>query len=325
MQRYMSVRVWVGGIIFFFVAGFLTVSMASGAPASSFSSALRRYPYLTDAVGQAVTINWATDRSGSTGTVSYGKKSSESCTAHSVTATKTAISVNGVAEYQWKAQLNLQTGTQYCYRISLGTTDLLGSDASPSFRTQLSSKATSSFSFVVLGDWGQVDSSGKNPSQAKLMSLIASSGARFVLTVGDNGYPAGNQTNFGDLVQTGADVSAIFGPSFWKVPGASLPLFLTQGNHGIASTDPFQPALLTWPEDRAASTSGGRFQSDTYCCLDGTTSASYPSVWYAFNAGPARFYVLDAAWSDSNIGTAANPYQVDYDYHWAPGLLRTSG
>ncbi len=77
----------------------------------------------------------------------------------------------------------------------------------------------------------------QNSYQANLMSLIASSGARFVVTTGDNGYPDGNQKNLGDLIQTGQDISAVFGPSFWKVPGASLPIFPILGNHGFSSPD----------------------------------------------------------------------------------------
>ncbi|HEY9529470.1 MAG TPA: DNRLRE domain-containing protein, partial [Anaerolineales bacterium] len=287
------------------------------------NAALRRYPYLTDVVGSYATINWGTDRSLSSGAVRYGKVGSESCTAHYMPATKTAISVNGSLQYQWKAQLELLPGTQYCYRVYLGSSpvteiDLLGSDSSPSFWTQMPMGSTQSFSFAVFGDWGYVDSSGTNPYQAHVMSLIASSGARFAVTTGDNGYPSGSQKNYGDLFQTGADTSAIFGPSFWTVPGRSMPIFLSLGNHGLSSSDTNHPALITWPQDRAVSMSGGRYTKDVYCCLNGTTSASYPSAWYAFDAGPARFYILNTAWTDSNVGTATE-YKNDYDYHWAPG------
>src|SRR5690242_908601 len=166
------------------------IAASSGAAAASYSSQLRRYPYLTDAVGPYTTINWATDRSQTSGAIRFGKVGSESCTTHYVAATKTAITVNGVLEYQWKAQLNLIPGTQYCYRVYLGSSpvneiDLLGSDSAPTFWTQVPSGANQSFSFVVFGDWGQVDSTGANPSQANLMSLIASSGARFAITTGD--------------------------------------------------------------------------------------------------------------------------------------------
>ncbi len=323
MQRYFYFRAVMGTAICF-AAAFLAVATVSGSAASSYSLALRRYPYLTDAAGSYTTINWATDRSETSGGVRFGKVGSESCTAHYVSAARTPISVNSIAQYQWKAQLDLEPGTQYCYRVYLGTSpgneiDLLGSDSSPSFWTQVPAGANQSFSFVVFGDWGQVDSSGTNTYQANLMSLIASSGARFAITTGDNGYPSGSQQNFGDLIQTGSNISAIFGPSFWKVPGASLPIFPTIGNHGISSSNADHPYLVTWPQDRVAAASGGRYLKETYCCLDGTSSAAYPSAWYAFDAGPARFYILTAAWADTNVGTAT-AYQVDYDYHFAPGM-----
>ncbi|MGB8980279.1 MAG: metallophosphoesterase family protein, partial [Anaerolineales bacterium] len=299
----------------------LAFSISSSSAASS--AALRRYPYLTDVVDSYATVNWATDRSETSGGVRYGKVGSESCTAHYVSATRTAISVNGSLQYQWKTLLDLAPGTQYCYRVYLGSSptneiDLLGTDASPSFQTQVPSGDDGSFSFIVFGDWGQVDASGANAYKSDLMALMASSGARFAVTTGDNGYPSGGQKNFGDLVQTGPDISAIFGPSFWKVPGASLPIFPTLGNHGFSSADSSHPFLTTWPQDRAVSTSGGRYVKETYCCLNGSTSASYPSTWYAFDVGPARFYMLEAAWAESNVGTAS-AYQMNYDYHWAPG------
>ena len=46
---------------------------------------------------------------------------------------------------------------------------------------------------------------------------------------------------------------------------------------------------------------------------------NYPSAWYAFDAGVARFYVLQAAWDEANIGNTGSVYKTDYDYHWAPG------
>ena len=310
-------------VVFLSLIGLLGIAATSSSVLAGNNLALRRYPYLTDMVGPYATINWATDRSDTSGAVRFGKVGSEACTAHYAPATKTAISVNGVLAYQWKAQLTLLPRTQYCYRVYLGTSpvneiDLLGSDPAPSFWTQIPSGGNQSYTFAVMGDWGMVDSSGNNPYQAKLMSLIASSGASFVVTTGDNGYPDGNQKNLGDLFQTGLNISAVFGPSFWKVPGASLPIFPIPGNHGYKNPDTFHPHLLTWPQDRAVALSGGRYVKETYCCLDGTTSQAYPSAWYAFDAGPARFYLLNAAWDEVNVGTASE-YQVDYDYHWAPG------
>ncbi len=88
------------------------------------------------------------------------------------------------------------------------------------------------------------------------------------------------------------------------------------GNHGMTNYDANHPHLLNWPQDRAVVNSGGRYTKNIYCCLNATTSANYPSAWYAFDVGLARFYILDAAWGDTNLGMST-PYKNDYDYHWA--------
>ncbi len=293
------------------------VAMAAPA-AGAYTPQLKRYPYLTDLVGSSVIVNWATDRSATAGHVKWGRYGSESCTANTAPATRTSISVNGVLQYQWKAKLTLEPNTEYCYRVYLGSSspvDLLGTDASPRSRTQVASGSSAPYSFAVFGDWGEVlNADGSNPDQANVMSRIAQSGARFAVTTGDNAYGSGSQTNYGDLVQSGPNVSAVFGPSFWKAPGAQIPIFPAMGNHGHSNN----VQLVNFPQDTAVATSGGRYQTESYCCLNGTNSANYPSAWYAFDAGNARFYVLEGAWSSSNTGSVSE-YQNDYDYHWAPG------
>ncbi len=288
-----------------------------GGPARAYDPSLTRYPYLTDVVGPYATVNWATDAADAPGRVTWGRVGSEPCTAHAVHGTNTDIRVNNVTEYQWKAELTLSPGQQYCYRVYLGSADLLGDDPSPRFWTQVPAASSQPFKFVVFGDWGSVDDDGDNIDQANLMRQIAASGARFAVTVGDNGYPSGSQTNYGDLRQEGPKTSGVFGPPFWKVPGASIPIFPALGNHGLARSDTSHPALLNWPQDRAVALSHGRYRMDTYCCVNGTSSQSYPSAWYAFDAGNARFYVLDAAWDDGNTGQASS-YKDDRQYHWRP-------
>ena len=291
------------------------IAVPPATAATPYAPQLTRYPYLTDVAGGGATINWATDRSSASAYVTWGVAGVESCTAHSKSASRTQITVGSTPEYQWKARLSLAPDTTYCYRVYLGATgsglNLLGSNPSPQFATERPAGSTTPFKFAVLGDWGSVTATG-NPDQANLMGRLASSGARFALSTGDIAYPGGSQTNYGDLYQTGANVSAVFGPQFWTAPGASMPLFPVLGNHGLNASFP-----LIWPGASAATASNGRFQIDNYCCLDGTASANYPSVWYAFDSGPARFYMLDAAWANSNLGTGSL-YQNDFDNHWTP-------
>ena len=294
---------------------------------AAYLPSLRRYPYLTDVVNSAdgttgyATINWATTPLSITAAAQWGAVDGNgACTpTNTVAAVRTGFQVNGVTLSQWKANLTLAPDQDYCYRVTLGGVDQLGGDPSPRFRTLPPTGSAAPISFAVLGDWGQVDSVSSNPDQANVLAQLAASGVSFALTTGDNAYASGSQNNYGDLVEVGPELGAVFGPQFWSIPGRSIPLFPSIGNHGFLRNDTNHPHLTNWPQDRAVSQSNGRYQKDTYCCKLGTASLSLPSTWYAFDAGRVRIYVLQAAWSDSNGGVNGDPYEVDAAYQWAPG------
>lgn len=296
------------------VAGVALAPQALGAPTST----LTRYPYLTDLVGASVTVNWATLRTSAvSGSVELGPPDADPpCTGKTAAATRTGITVKSTSQYQWRATVTgLVPDATYCYRVYLGSsprTDLLGADPSPTFKAELPAHPTTPFSFAVFGDWGQANSGSANPAQASLLAQLAQSDARFAVGTGDIANPSGSQSNYGDLHQTGSSVSGVFGPRFWAVPGRSVPYFPAIGNHTPNST-----FLLNWPQPTAVAGSGGRYQLDSYCCLNGTDAASYASAWYAFDAGGARFYVLHTAWNANNVGEGTQ-YKNDYDYHWRP-------
>lgn len=297
------------------VAGLLAGVVAGTTPALAAAPLLTRYPYLTDMTPSGVTVNFATDTVSPHPVVQYGL-ATDSCTRSTAAVTAHKMTVGTLAEYQYTAILTgLSPATGYCYRVQQSGVDLLGSDPSPTFTTYPTPGASASFSFAVFGDWGSVDATGANPDLANVLGRVASSGARFIVTTGDNSYPGGSQTNYGDLQQTGPDTSAVFGPAFWKGVGRSIPAALPMGNHGMSSGASY---FVNWPQQATVAASGGRYQLDTYCCAEGTNSASAPSVWYAFTYGQARFYVLQAAWANGNVGTGSM-YSVDFDYHWSPG------
>jgi hypothetical protein len=295
------------------VAGVLvSVALTSAHASATPASALKRYPYLTDVTTTSAVVNWGTDRSSISGKLTWGPAGS-SCTAHSAAATRVGITVNGVAEYQWTAKASgLAATTSYCYRVFLGSTgqtNLLGTDASPTLKTLPTSPAA--YTFAVLGDWGQ-SFAGGNPHQAALLTHLKASGARFVVFTGDTGYPAGTQTNYGDLVSTGSGISGVFAQQFWGKVGAGLPAYATIGNHTPNST-----FLTNWPEKTVAAASGGRWAMESYPSINGSRATSYPSGWYAFNMGSTRYYVLDASWDDKNVGSGT-AYSADYAAHWTP-------
>lgn len=295
---------------------------------------LTRAPYLTDPTTSSVQVTWATSTQ-SRGILRYG--TAGNCTANAVQSVTSGapFTVNGVSEYQNNVTIRgLSASATYCYRVSTaGGTDLLGTNPSPQFTTLDPPNGTAPFTFAVLGDWGDAASNGVddgtlNANQAGVDAQIAASGARFALSAGDVGYPNGSQLNYGDLNQVTVPgsaatyVSGVFGPSYWTVPGQSVPLYSVSGNHGQNSN-----GLRIFPEDATVAASAGRYQMWPYSSIDGINPASYPDTYYAFSTGGVRFYLLDASWADGNVGTATGGtcgshcamYQVDRDAHWAPG------
>jgi len=305
----------------------LTAGSSALASLPGTSSLLTRAPYITDLTTSSVQVSWGTSAQ-FRGVVQYGPAGN--CTAQAVTSATlgSPITINGVKEYQNSvAVTGLAPATAYCYRVTTGGTspvDLLGTEPSPQFSTLQLASGTAPTTFAVLGDWGDTTNSGVNngsvnANQAGVDAQIAASGAQFAISTGDTAYPGGTQTSYGDLSQTGPNISAIFGPSYWAKPGESIPHFVVSGNHGLNST-----FLTNWPQPATVAASGGTYAMTPYPSIDGTAPANYPTSYYAFSTGGARFYLLDASWGNSNTGDATGGtcgskcamYQVDHDAHW---------
>jgi hypothetical protein len=300
----------------------LSGSALAGLPGAS--SDLTRAPYLSDLTRSSVAMSWGT-RSQSRGLVEFGPVGH--CAASTVVSPRLGlpITVNGVREYQNSVEITgLAPDTTYCYRVTSNRIDLLGSNASPHFTTLQRGRVAGHFTFDVMGDWGDTTNSGVNDgsvnkNQAGIDALIARSHARFIVAAGDTAYQGGTQTNYGDLDQTGVNISAVFGPHYWAVPGQSIPFFSVSGNHGLNSN-----FLSIWPETTTAAGSKGSYAMVAYPSIDGSRPGSYPTSYYALTTGGVRFYMLDASWGDSNTGTASGGtcgrrcaiYQVDHDAHW---------
>jgi hypothetical protein len=310
---------------------------------------------VTDLTQTSAVVTWATNPD-IHGTLYYGPLGN--CTANSVPVasgmiTQVRVSPNPPttypSRYDYQSSVsvaNLNPGTAYCYEVfgsDATAVDLLPASQPYGTFTTLDPADTSSakpLTFDVVGDFGETSDRGSNTptsvntNQAAIDSLIGSSGARFTVAVGDIAYNDGGNYNYGDLEQTGSSVGApnlteisdVFGPNYWPLTGG-IPMFAADGNHGQNSN-----VLTTWPESATASSSGGKYTMEQYSSVDGISTASYPSDWYAFSSGNVRFYILDGSWTDANVGTAAGSacpytsgtnncktYQVDADTHFLPG------
>ena len=262
---------------------------------------LRRNPYLTDTGATSTLVNFATSAASPLPTVRWGLSGNCANPPNSVTATAVvnfAGTASGTTVYQVKAAISgLSANTAYCYRVFQNGGDLLG--ASVTFTTALAAGSATPFSFAVMGDWGQ-----GTTAEANVFSQIAASHPSFLMTVGDNVYNGGSNTEYGDL--NGGNV---FPAGYLPKLGGAVPIFAAQGNHGFTTNLPY---LQTFPQQATAAASLGKFGVESYCCAAGTSGTSnYASSWYAFTWGRARFYVLEAAWGDSN-----GAYQGDSSSHW---------
>ena len=259
-------------------------------------------------------------------------------------------SLGVVSEYQNSVPVTgLSPGTQYCYTVlsthTASAVDLLtGPRPYQTFTTlqAANNASTQPVTFDVINDTGEnyyntnANSAldvpfpgGVNPDQASLYKQIGSSGANFLLSVGDIGYNSSNQSNFGDLQQTGSqpEVSDIFGPSYLPETGG-LPIFAGSGDH-----DQTINPLKIFPTPITAAVSGGTYGFDSYSGIDGITGSGSDD-WYAFSTGNVRIYVIDGTWSEAvanklgtttgslcgNVSTSAQnsclAYQADADEHW---------
>ena len=262
------------------------------------SSRFTRSPYLTAVFADRATVSWATDQSGDKGTLHWGP--APSCKGHTSQATRREIDVRNADEWQWRVDLShLAPDRHYCYRPFLGDTDLLGDADSLALQTAPVPGDATKFSFAVIGDWGQ-----RSSAESSVLRQIGRGPARFVVTVGDNAYPSGDEDSYGDL-----HGGAVFGPDQLPLIGPR-PVFAAQGNHGFLQNLPY---LRNFPSDTVARASGGRYRQDEYCCTSamGAAKEDFASAWYAFTWGNARFYVLDSAWADGPAD-----YQSDFEAHW---------
>lgn len=326
----------------------LAVGLAYAPSAQAATSVvLARAPYVTDLTSSSAYVNWATETTQAVGSVIVQPESGGKCPATITWATsknpiatpKTDPLVSGSnattpwdfkveSTTEWQASVpvaGLTPSTPYCYAVFPSDTSANKQLwATQSFATLAApSSSSTKVTFDVIGDTGE-DTSGLNQGESNIYSEIGASGAQFLMIAGDVAYTGGTENDYGDLKQTGSEVSNIFGPDYIPLADGT-PTFVADGNHGQNSDD-----LRIWPTPQTASLSGGAYSyGPPPAQVDSITNDS-PSDWYAVQDGDVRIYVLDVAWADgssSSTGTATGSlcgsaaayckgYQADADEHW---------
>ncbi len=331
----------LGGVICLVLAG--TVLPADAAS----SVVISRAPYVTDLTTSSAYVNWAIQNSQTAGSVIVQPQSGGKCpTAITWSTTKhpfatpvtdplnggqtpwTLPTVGTVTEWQASTPVTgLSPSTTYCYAVFPSQKSAYKQLwPTQSFTTLDAPGSSKPLTFDVIGDTGE-NAAGFNQGESNLYHEIGASGAKFLLEAGDIGYVDGSETDYGDLHQTGpvgTEESNVFGPSYFPLANG-IPTFVADGNHGQNVND-----LWTWPEPNTVGGSNGTYAMQAPAAVDGVnTGVTNPADWYALQNGNTRIYVLDAAWSDSNVGSATGSecpgspptpdclqYQVDGDQHW---------
>ena len=197
---------------------------------------LTRYPYLTDLVGLSVTVNWATDTSGTTGSALWGAvDGSGACTP-------TQRRHREADEHHGGNDAGVPVG-QHAHPppvrplLLSGQARLPGPPrdrwrprrSSPRSLRARTSRTRSRCSATGARPTPTATTSTPVASWRSWRSPMPASWCRRVTT----DIPRAARPTTATSSRRGADVSAIFGPAFWSFPGRSLPMFTSPGNHGM--------------------------------------------------------------------------------------------
>ena len=170
-----------------FVSLFLALALGGTASAQT----LTRGPLIQNpaALTTTMTIVWWTDVAGNS-TVEYGTTTG---LGSSVTVPQAGSCEVGSAGTCHTVPLTgLQPGTRYYYRLLTNGNQVL---ATTYFQTFKTASDTSELFFTVIGDWGQGSS-----AQGRIGNNMNADDPPLVLTVGDNAYTNGTQSDWDNNV-----------------------------------------------------------------------------------------------------------------------------
>lgn len=258
------------------------------APAAA--QTLTRGPYLQNpqALPSSATIVWWTNVAGDS-TVEYGLTPALGESVTVPTAASCAVGAAGTCHTV--TLTGLQTGSLYYYRLK--TNGVVVQDTTY-FSTLRAPTDPGDVFFTVIGDWGQGTS-----AEAQIAALQNAANPPIVLTVGDNAYPNGSQSDLDNNAM--AYYSALLPRAFY---------FPALGNHDLNSV---------------GGASGWANSAHTRTFVLPTNSPE-PERYYWFEDGDALFIVLDSngccsgtqtAWMENLLATSPRKWKFVFYHHTA--------
>jgi hypothetical protein len=271
-------------IVFLFVC-------AAGAD-SAFAQTLTRGPLIQNpaALTTTMTILWWTDVVGNS-VVEYGLTPS---LGQSVTVGQAASCEVGSAGTCHTVPLTgLQPGTRYYYRLLTNGTQVL---ATTYFQTFKAPTDTSELYFTIVGDWGQGSS-----AQGQIGNNINADDPPLVMTVGDNAYTNGTQSDWDNNV------------------------FITQWKNGILRRGVFMPVLGNHDLNNVGASNWQSSVEIKMHALPRNANAGQEERYYSFDYGNAHFVVLDSnppginatqtAWLQADLAATTRKWKFVFFHH----------
>jgi len=272
----------------------LIVSLLLGVAVAdpALAQTLTRGPLIQNpaALTTTATILWWTDVVGNS-TVEYGLTTG---LGQSTTVAQAASCEVGSAGTCHTVPLTgLQPGTRYYYRLLTNGNQVLATTYFQTFKTPAD---TSEIYFTVIGDWGQGSS-----AQGQIGNNMNADDPPLVLTVGDNAYTNGTQSDWDNNV------------------------FISQWKNGILRRGIFMPTLGNHDLNNVGASNWASSVEIKMHALPRNAPAGQEERYYSFDSGDAHFVVLDSnppgvngtqtAWLTNDLATTTRKWKFVFLHH----------
>ncbi|MEO8603543.1 MAG: metallophosphoesterase [bacterium] len=257
--------------------------------ASASAQTLTRGPYIQNplALPSAATFVWWTNVAGDS-TVEYGL--TPALGSSLTVAQAGSCDVGSAGTCHSVTLTGLLTGTLYYYRLKTNGTAV---QATTYFNTQKSPTDAGDLFFTVIGDWGQGTS-----NEATIANLQNTANPPMIITVGDNAYTNGTQSEL--------DNNAM---AYYQVPLQRAFYFPTLGNHDLNTS-----GVSGWANSAHIKT------------FVLPTNSPEPERYYSFEDGDALFISMDSdgccssqqtAWLENLLSTTQRRWKFVFYHHTA--------
>ena len=273
------------------VALFVLLSCVAGAT-GALAQTLTRGPLIQnpDALTTRITIAWWTDVSGDS-TIQYGLTPALGLSQTVGTAGSCEIGAAGTCHTV--TLTGLTPGTRYYYRLLTNGVQVLGVNY---FQTFKATNDTSELFFTVIGDFGQ-SSSG----QANVANNQNSADTPLIVTVGDNAYQNGTQSDWDNNV------------------------FINEYRNGILRRAVFIPTLGNHDLNSVGASNWATSVEIKMHSLPRNAPAGQEERFFSFDSGDAHFVVLDSnpgavngtqtAWLANDLANTARKWTFVFLHH----------